>query len=177
MIFIMCQDIQQVFRGGQVLWLEKGETVFRAGEPVHRMYLLMDGGVDLVRHTETGLRMTLHHVTPGQVLAEASAYSPRYHCDGTAPRTAQLCAIAADLFHTRLAEDPKLARVWAARLAHALQGARMNAEIRSLKTVSERLDVWLSGQRPLPPKGQWQNLADSLGVSREALYRELAKRR
>ena len=30
---------------------------------------------------------------------------------------------------------------------------------------------------PFPPKGQLQDLAHILGVSREALYRELAKRR
>jgi DNA-binding phage protein len=29
----------------------------------------------------------------------------------------------------------------------------------------------------LPDKGRWQDVASELGVSREALYRELARRR
>ena len=45
-----------------------------------------------------------------------------------------------------------------------------------MKRVSARLDAWLS-LRPLPPKGEWAMLADDLGVTREALYRELARRR
>jgi len=52
----------------------------------------------------------------------------------------------------------------------------MNSEIRALRTVSERLDAWLAGGRMLPPKGEWQDLAQILGVTREALYRELAQR-
>jgi hypothetical protein len=43
--------------------------------------------------------------------------------------------------------------------------------------VAERLDAWLGGERALQEKGTWQDLAAELGVSREALYRELAKRR
>ena len=63
------------------------------------------------------------------------------------------------------------------RLAHAVQEARMKSEIRTLRTVAERLDAWLSAKDGgLPPKGQWQELASELGVSREALYRELARR-
>ena len=48
----------------------------------------------------------------------------------------------------------------------------MTAAIRTLRTVGERLDAWLAEDRPLPPKGEWQALAQSLGVTREALYRD-----
>jgi CRP-like cAMP-binding protein len=64
-----------------------------------------------------------------------------------------------------------------AHLANAVQEARLRAEIRSLRTTAERLDAWLGEGRALPVKGQWQDLAGELGVTREALYRELAKRR
>ncbi|MEC7667561.1 MAG: hypothetical protein VXZ18_01615 [Pseudomonadota bacterium] len=62
-------------------------------------------------------------------------------------------------------------------MARTLQKSRMQSEIRTLKTVAERLDAWLVDNPALPPKGQLQDLAHILGVSREALYRELAKRR
>jgi hypothetical protein len=42
--------------------------------------------------------------------------------------------------------------------------------------VAARLDAWLTLKR-LPPKGEWGALADDIGVTREALYRELARRR
>lgn len=53
----------------------------------------------------------------------------------------------------------------------------MRAEIRSLKTVAERLDAWTAEHGDIPENGQWHVLAAELSVSREALYRELARRR
>ncbi len=54
----------------------------------------------------------------------------------------------------------------------------MRSEILSMRTVVKRLDAWLlsHGDR-LPAKGEWKNLALQIGVSPEALYRELARRK
>ena len=81
------------------------------------------------------------------------------------------------MFVARLRSDPDLAEVWARNLAHAVQAARLRAEIRSLPRVADRLDAWLAKGRSLPDKGRWQEVAAELGVTREALYRELARRR
>ena len=80
------------------------------------------------------------------------------------------------LFRARLEGSLGLGNAWAERLAHGLQGSRMNAAIRSMRTVEERLEAWLANGKALQPKGQWQGVAEALGVSREALYRELSKR-
>lgn len=46
-----------------------------------------------------------------------------------------------------------------------------------LKKVCDRVDAWLAlNGGVLPPKGQWKRLAAEIGVSVEALYRELAAR-
>ena len=76
-----------------------------------------------------------------------------------------------------LRSDSELTEAWAAHLARSVQRARMRAEIRSLKTVAERLDAWTAEHGDIPEKGQWHVLAAELSVSREALYRELARRR
>ena len=77
----------------------------------------------------------------------------------------------------RLDENPDLARAWASHLAKGVQTARMISEIRTLRTVSERLDAWLGEHGRLPERGRWQEVAGELEVSREALYREFARRR
>ena len=177
MIAIMSVDLSPLFEGGSSRSLAKEATLFLTGAPVRSMFLLSEGQVDLIRHTESGLRILLHRAGPGSVLAEASAYSDAYHCDGTAVGPAQVRSVPLDMFRARLDGNLGLASAWAARLAYGLQGARMNAAIRSMRTVEERLEAWLAGGKPLPPKGQWQNLAETLGVTREALYRELSKRR
>ena len=46
-----------------------------------------------------------------------------------------------------------------------------------LKKVRDRVDAWIAlNAGKLPPKGQWKVLAEQIGVSEEALYRELATR-
>ena len=177
MIEIMSLELFPLFDGGSSRSLAKEETLFLTGAPVRSMFFVTEGQVDLIRHTETGLRVLLYRAGPGSVLAEASAYSDAYHCDGTAGGPAQVRSVLLTLFRARLDGNLGLASAWAARLAHGLQGARMNAAIRSMRTVEERLEAWLAGGRSLPPKGQWQSLAEALGVTREALYRELSKRR
>jgi CRP-like cAMP-binding protein len=76
-----------------------------------------------------------------------------------------------------MAENPNLALAFVRRLAHELQNARFQAEVLSMKTVAARLDGWIAWRGSLPPKGKWIGLAAELGVSPEALYREIAKRR
>lgn len=176
MILIMSDDLFPLFDGGFSRTLARDESLFLTGAPVRSMFLVTEGQVDLIRHTQSGLRILLHRAEVGAVLAEASAYSDAYHCDGTAACPAQVRSIALPTFRARLDASPDWAKAWAARLAHGLQGSRLNAAIRSMRTVEERLEAWLAGGKALPPKGQWSHLAETLGVTREALYRELSKR-
>jgi len=177
MISIMPDPILALFDLGTDRPLHRNERLFHTGEPVRFMFAVAEGKVDLERHTVTGARVLLVRAGAGQVLAEASAYGDVYHCDGTAAESSRVRVLPVATFNARLDSDPALARRWAARLAHGVQHARMTAAIRALRTVGERLDAWLAAEKPLPPKGEWQALAQSLGVSHEALYRELAKRR
>lgn len=177
MIKIMSSSISALFVAGRSVSLQAKQTVFQTGDRVRLMYLVTDGQIDLVRHSKSGTPLILHQVSPGNVLAEASVYSETYHCDGVASAPSQLRVVSVSEFHDKLHGSPNKMRAWAAQLAHELQKARMQSEIRSLNTVAERLDAWLGNNDALPPKGQIQDLAYILGVTREALYRELARRR
>jgi CRP/FNR family transcriptional regulator, dissimilatory nitrate respiration regulator len=177
MIYIMSTPLYDLFIDGDTLAVQKDQLLFSIDDPVTHMHLLRSGTIDLVRHTEHGDRLILMRAQENQVLAEASAYSPQYHCDAIATTAATTKRVPVQQFLARLASDKLLGEAWAAMLAHQLQNARVNAEIRTLRSVSMRLDAWLMQFGKLPPKGQWQSVAQSLGVSKEALYRELAKRR
>lgn len=141
------------------------------------IYLVTSGRIDLVRHTGQGATLILKQAKPENVLAEASVYSEEYHCDAVAKVPSQLKAVSAADFHENLHNSRGLTIAWAAHLAAELQRTRMESEIRSLNTVAEKLDAWLATNEGLPPRGKVQDLASILGVSREALYRELAQRR
>lgn len=174
---IMSEGLAPLFDDAELRLIKAGVWLFHGGDHVHNMHLVTAGAVNLVRVTGAGAPVILQRARPGMVLAEASAYSATYHCDARAVAAASVRVMPIVRFRERLTDDPELAEVWAAHLAHAVQSARLRAEIRTLRTVAERLDAWLGEGRLLPARGAWQDLAAELGVSREALYRELARRR
>lgn len=141
------------------------------------MFLVESGQIHLCRHTVHGAEMVLQRAIPGMVVAEASAYSDSYHCDAIATTRCIVLALPKPAFLLALASDSDLAATWAATLARGVQAARFRSEIRSLLKVADRLDAWLGEGNHLPKKGSWQVVANELGITREALYRELARRR
>lgn len=177
MIVIMQTPISMLFDDGRDFGLTTGETLFASGQAVARMYMVRSGRVHLQRHTTHGAHMVLQNAGPGAVIAEASAYSPRYHCDAVAAEDTVVAGLPKERFLSDLAREPALAESWAALLARGIQAARLRSEIRSLPRVVDRLDAWFGEGNALPERGRWQEVAAELGVTREALYRELSRRR
>ena len=154
------------------------EILFRAGDPVRSLFLVVVGAVKLTRSLPHGAPLTLQHARPGAILAEASIFAERYHCEGVATEDSVVRAVPLRRLDAELANQPELARAWIRHLAQEVQRARAQAEVLSLKTVAARIDAWIAlMDRPLPPRGRWRQVASEIGVTPEALYRELARRR
>jgi CRP-like cAMP-binding protein len=177
MVVIMSAAIAALFEPATTRRLRAGEALFRAGDRVEFVALVQAGRIDLVRHGVDGTRMILQRAGPGVVVAEASVYAASYHCEAIAAGAATVALTPVAAFRSALAAEPRLAEAWGAHLARAVQAARLGAEIRTLRTVAARLDAWLEAGGTMPRRGALQDLAAELGVSREALYRELAQRR
>lgn len=179
MIMIMYSDHQRLFALPQATerHLEPRENLLLSGDRISHLALVLEGRIVLVRRTLGGADVILQTAEPGDILAEASVYSAQYHCDAEAAAPSLVRLLPVSVFRAALRDDPDLAESWSAHLARSVQAARLRAEIRSLRKVSERVDAWLGEGRNLPEKGRWQELAAELGVTREALYRELARRR
>lgn len=157
---------------------DAGQLLFAQGDKVEVLHLIEAGRVRLLRHLNDGLALTIHHASAGAILAEASVFSETYHCDAEASAPTRTLCLAKQDVRAAMVHDDALMLAWAGYLAHEVQAARFRAETLAIKTVAQRLDVWLaSHRRALPDKGEWHTLATEIGVSAEALYRELAKRR
>ncbi|HNY40270.1 MAG TPA: Crp/Fnr family transcriptional regulator [Bryobacteraceae bacterium] len=176
MITIMWRNFS-IFDAKTVQRFDPGDTIFRTGSAVKQVFLVRTGCTALVRLLPSGGQAILQRASSGHLIAEASVYVQQYHCDCVALEPTELAYMPRKSFLDALRSDTRLAEAWASYLAHGVQQARMRAEIRSLKTVAERLNAWISEYGEIPEKGQWQGLADELSVSREALYRELSRRR
>lgn len=160
------------------LALGAGQHLFHLGDAVSTIYAVSAGGIHLIRHQPDGSALILQKGGPGAVVAEASVYAERYHCDAVASGASQLLAVAKADFLARLRSDARLAEAWERHLAHELQKARLHAEILSIRTVAKRLDAWLAaGGGAMPRKGDWKLVAHEIGATPEALYREMARRR
>lgn len=179
MIAIMFEDLEPFLSNltRRELTLTPGEKVFFQGDPVRYVFFVIAGAIQLVRHQASGAPLVIQRAGPGAILAEASLDSARYHCAAVAVEESALWAISKKDLLRRMAENPNLALAFVRRLAHELQNSRFQAEVLSMKTVAARLDGWIAWRGSLPPKGEWIGLAAELGVSPEALYREIAKRK
>lgn len=155
----------------------KGQHLFHLGDAISSMLLIESGEARLLRRRRNGTAVVLQRAASGSFLAEASLFSANYHCDAIATTRVQARLISRPAMWKLFEQDQSFAEAWAAHLAREVREARLRAEILSLKTVAERLDAWLADRGHLPEKGSWKSIAQEIGVSPEALYRELARQR
>ena len=158
---------------------EAGETVFRAGAPTHSIFYVEAGAVRLVRYGRAGEEVLLHDARTGEFFAEPSLDSPRYHCDAVVSETSELLRCPSAALRELLDTDREFARQWVSLLARQRRAVRTRVERVSLKSTSERVRHLLvsEGRGPgceVRVQGTFKDLARSLGLTHEALYRTLA---
>jgi CRP-like cAMP-binding protein len=158
--------------------LAAGDVLFRTDDPVLSLFLVTAGELRLVRALPNGLQLTLQCAGSFSILAEASLFADRYHCDAMAAEESAVRAVPVAKARAALEADPTLAFALMRHLAGEVHRTRARAEILSLKSVALRIDGWMAlNGGVLPPKGRWHQVASEIGVTPEALYRELARRR
>ena len=168
---------QFIVRSDKCRSLAQDAFLFHQGDPVNSVFVVEEGLIELVRQQQDGKSLVLQRAVCHSALAEASVYSDNYHCAAIAALPSRVFELRKSAFLACLQEDMTFFGMWASHLAREVQAARYRSEILSLKTVAERLDSWLSWPgNHLPEKGQWKNIAVQIGVSPEALYRELSLR-
>lgn len=167
---------KNIFDDALILDLKAGEVLFRREDKVRMMYLVREGTVALERSMKDGSTLTLHMAHAGTALAEASLFAETYHCDAIVRVTAQIATLPREKFLSALKSYPTAALSLIDAHTREIQAQRSRVEILRLRRVSDKLDAWIS-LYGTPQKGEWSWIADQIGVSPPALYRELAKRR
>jgi CRP-like cAMP-binding protein len=158
--------------------VDAGNSLFRTDDPVRSLFLITAGELRLVRALPNGLQLTLQRAGTGSIVAEASLFADRYHCDALAAEESAVRSVPITKAKAALESDSDLASALMRHLAGEVHRTRTRAEILSLKSVAARLDAWIAfNGGKLPPKGRWHQAASEIGVTPEAFYRELARRR
>jgi CRP-like cAMP-binding protein len=159
--------------------LKAGEPLFHLGDKTTGMFEVVAGRVRLTRVDRSGRETVLYVAGPGETIAEASLFSPAYHCDAAAATDAVVRVYPKPAVLAAFAKDPKAAQAFSATLARQVMSLRTRLAQRDIRSARERLRHYLSlntgaDGRNVTLSGTLKDLAAELGLTHEALYRTLA---
>jgi CRP-like cAMP-binding protein len=160
--------------------LAAGETLFRQGAQTAGLYQVVHGKVRLARFDRAGREAVLHTASDGETIAEASLFSPTYHCEAIATTDATVRLYPKALVMAELQHNPSTANAFMAMLARQIMTLRTSIEQRNIRSARDRVRHYLAvnlaeDRRTVPLTGSLKDLAASLGLTHEALYRTLAQ--
>ncbi len=176
----MDADLFRALPSGRDRHLDRGEVLFRVGEPALGLVLVHEGVLELVRTSPEGRRLLLHRAGPGDSFAEASLFESHHHCDAIATAPSRVTIHPAAALRRAAEANPALGWRVAGHLASRLVAERARAERLALPHAADRLLDMLHAL-PSGPDGtrrvgrSWKSLAAELGLSHEATYRALAR--
>jgi CRP-like cAMP-binding protein len=160
--------------------LKSGEALFRLGDKTAGFCEVLAGRVRLTRVDRAGHEVILYVAGPGETLAEASLFSPAYHCDAIASSDALVRIYPKSAVLAAFEKDRKAAQAFTAMLARQVMNLRTRIEQRNIRSARERVRHFLAlnagaDGRTIELDGTLKDLAAELGLTHEALYRTLAE--
>jgi CRP-like cAMP-binding protein len=159
--------------------LKAGEPLFRLGDKTQGFYEVVSGRVRLARVDRSGQEVVLYVAGAGETIAEASLYSPAYHCDAIAGTNALVRLYPKAAVLDAFTKDRKAAQAFTATLARQVMNLRTRIEQRNIRSARERVRHFLTVNagadgRTVALRCTVKDLAAELGLTHEALYRTLA---
>ena len=144
------------------------------------LYEIVKGKVRLARVDRSGREAVLQIAGPRETFAEASLFSSTYHCDAVATTDAVVRLYPKAVLIDELEGNPKMARAFAAMLAHQVMSLRTRLEQRNIRSARDRVRHYLAihadpSGRTVTLSGTLKDLAAELGLTHEVLYRTLAE--
>lgn len=165
---------------GRTVNFRPAEVVFRQDSVIRWFSLVTDGRVRLVRVLASGAEVSLATVVSGAVVAEASLFASRYHCQAIAAVPTTVIRFPVGDVRSMLERKPQAAISYGAYLARQLIELRNLMEIRSVRRADERCIMWLLlNAQGSPPSVEehrsWRDVATEIGLTPESMYRALAR--
>ncbi|MDP2823275.1 MAG: Crp/Fnr family transcriptional regulator [Sulfuritalea sp.] len=158
--------------------LAADDALFRRGQRALGIFFLVSGRLRMQRVTPDGGTVTLHVARAGEMFAEASLFSDRYHCDAIADADCEIGLYPKNELVARFRDDPSGLWGFAATLARQIQQIRGRYELKQIRSAPERVLQFLrlrcDAAGAYRPDGPLKVMAAELGLTHEALYRALA---
>jgi CRP/FNR family transcriptional regulator len=165
--------------------LEKGDYLFREGDPSHGFYIVQRGAINVHRVTAAGKEQVIHVFRAGESFAEATlATELGYPADARAVEPSQVLRVQKAGFIALLRNQPELALRMLGSMSQHLRVLVGQIEDLTMKDVETRLANWLVKRCPNPEGAKpvtielaitKRVLAAELGTVSETLSRTLAR--
>lgn len=167
-----------VIEQGRLEHLGKNQYLFHCGEPIDRLYLVLEGELRAIRHQADGQKAIMMRAGPGEFFAAASLCLDSFPCDGLAPVDTRLWSIPKSQFNHLLATSAELGQRFSLALAREIKKQCGRVERLRLQTARERILHYISCEtedgKTLQLATSLSTWADELGVEPESLYRSLS---
>jgi CRP/FNR family transcriptional regulator, dissimilatory nitrate respiration regulator len=159
--------------------LRRNETLFRQGDKVTAIYFIESGRLRLERRTFDGRLLILGTTSAGEFFVEAALFADVYHCDALAFEPSQVRVYPKATVLKALRENSSDAMSFLGLMARQLIQLRQRLEIMKVRSAKERVLLYFDlntepDGRTIALRGELQDIASELGLTREALYRTLA---
>lgn len=179
------EDIETITGITAVKPLEKGEYLFREGDPSRGFYIVQKGAINVHRVSSAGKEQVIHVFRTGESFAEATlAANQGYPGDARAVTSSQVLLVQREGFLGLLRQRPDLALRMLGSMSSHLRVLVGQLEDLTLKDVETRLANWLLKRCPDPNSPRPATidltvtkrvLAAELGTVSETFSRTLAK--
>ena len=166
--------------------VQRGELLYRQGEPMASLYVARDGGFKTVVLSKEGDTQILGFHLPGELLGFDGLGSGRHQCSAEALGPSQVCEVPFDQLEHFAAEVPSLRRQLLRVIGRSMDRDQAHVEMLSRRHASERIALFLHslseryralGRRPdqvdLPMSRE--DIGSYTGLAIETVSRTLGK--
>lgn len=164
--------------------LDKGEIIFRQGDPVRGFFFVLSGQMQLAVSSPDGAEKVVEIISPGESFGEAVVFhGQHYPVTATALVATELLSVSRAAVLDLLDRDPLFARRMLANMATRLRRLVRDVESYSLRPGAQRVigfllhevkgDASAPGQHTITLPARKQVLASRLNLAPETFSRVL----
>ncbi|HEY0504901.1 MAG TPA: fumarate/nitrate reduction transcriptional regulator Fnr [Lysobacter sp.] len=153
--------------------IERGERLFRVGDPLASVYVARDGAFKTVSISEDGEEQVVGFHLPGELIGLDALGEGRHRCEAIALGSANVCDVPFDQLTVIAAQLPSLQQQLLRVIGHSLNRDHDHMGMLVRRQANERIALFLHGLGERFHQIGQSSLSFKLPMSREDIARYL----
>ncbi len=142
-------ELERVAKGCQVQRLNRGDIVFRYGQPCEEFHVVVSGQIKLFAISPAGQEKVIELVGPGTSFAEALMFTSKpYILNAQALASTLLLTVSKQSMLDEIVRDPRFSLRMLAGISRRLHGLVHDIESGALHSGMQRVIGYLLGEHP-----------------------------